>query len=61
MFANLFPRPLLAACAEAQAARLGPSAHVDTFTRDNLPASADWPDLLDAERRWGLPRASKGV
>jgi 2-aminobenzoate-CoA ligase len=46
MFANLFPRPLLAACAEAQAARLGPSAHVDTFTRDNLPASADWPDLL---------------
>ena len=46
MFASLFPRPLLAASAEAQATRLGPSAHVDTFTRDNLPAGADWPDLL---------------
>jgi 2-aminobenzoate-CoA ligase len=46
MFASLFPQPLLAASAEAQAARLGPSVHVDTFTRDNLPAGADWPDLL---------------
>jgi 2-aminobenzoate-CoA ligase len=25
---------------------LRPSAHVDTFTRDNLPPVADWPDLL---------------
>ncbi len=25
---------------------LGPSAHVDTFTRDNLPPLAEWPDLL---------------
>ena len=51
MFANLFPRAMLAASTDAasvrrQSARLGPSAHVDTFTRDNLPASADWPDLL---------------
>jgi 2-aminobenzoate-CoA ligase len=26
--------------------RLGPSAHVDTFTRDNLPPFDQWPDLL---------------
>lgn len=25
---------------------LGPSAHTDTFTRDNLPDQSDWPDLL---------------
>ena len=25
---------------------LNRSAHVDTFTRDNLPDEADWPDLL---------------
>jgi 2-aminobenzoate-CoA ligase len=25
---------------------LGPSAHVDTFTRDNLPPDEAWPDLL---------------
>jgi 2-aminobenzoate-CoA ligase len=25
---------------------LGPSAHVDTFTRDNLPPPDQWPDLL---------------
>ena len=25
---------------------LGPSAHVDTFTRDNLPPAEQWPDLL---------------
>jgi 2-aminobenzoate-CoA ligase len=25
---------------------LGPSGHVDTFTRDNLPPLSDWPDLL---------------
>ncbi len=26
--------------------KLGPSAHVDTFTRDNLPPFEQWPDLL---------------
>ncbi|HYV68580.1 MAG TPA: 2-aminobenzoate-CoA ligase, partial [Pseudolabrys sp.] len=26
--------------------RLGPSAHVDTFTRDNLPPFDQWPELL---------------
>src|SRR5262245_51276111 len=51
MFASLFPRVVLAASVDGGAARrqpssLGPSAHVDTFTRDNLPAGADWPDLL---------------
>ena len=25
---------------------LGPSAHLDTFTRDNLPPPAQWPDLF---------------
>ncbi|MGG7645771.1 AMP-binding protein [Rhodovulum sp. YNF3179] len=25
---------------------LGPSAHLDSFARDNLPPMADWPDLL---------------
>ena len=25
---------------------LGPSAHLDTFTRDNLPPPDEWPDLL---------------
>ena len=25
---------------------LGPSAHTDTFTRDNLPPMEQWPDLL---------------
>ena len=25
---------------------LGPSGHVDTFTRDNLPPFAEWPELL---------------
>jgi len=28
------------------AAALGPSAHVDTFARDNLPPAELWPDLL---------------
>ena len=50
MFASRFPRAMLAASADGPGARwqpthLGPSAHVDTFTRDNLPAGADWPDL----------------
>ena len=26
--------------------KLGPSAHVDTFTRDNLPPFDEWPELL---------------
>ena len=25
--------------------QLSPSAHTDTFCRDNLPALAEWPDL----------------
>jgi 2-aminobenzoate-CoA ligase len=25
---------------------LGPSGHIDTFTRDNLPPSEQWPDIL---------------
>jgi 2-aminobenzoate-CoA ligase len=28
------------------AANLGPSGHVDTFARDNLPPAEEWPDLL---------------
>jgi len=32
--------------APAKASPLGPSAHVDTFTRDNLPPLNQWPDLL---------------
>ncbi len=60
MFANLFPRPMLAASTDApgawrQPARLGPSAHVDTFARDNLPASADWPDLLLERPQFQFP------
>ena len=27
-------------------AKLGPSAHIDTFTRDNLPPSGQRPDFL---------------
>ena len=30
----------------AARAQLGPSAHVDTFTRDHLPPPDQWPDLL---------------
>ena len=30
----------------SQTVTLGPSAHVDTFARDNLPPFAQWPDLL---------------
>lgn len=25
---------------------LGPTGHTDPFTRDRLPAAADWPDIL---------------
>ena len=28
---------------------LGPTAHVDTFARDNLPPMADWPEFLALE------------
>jgi 2-aminobenzoate-CoA ligase len=28
------------------AVALGPTAHVDTFTRDRLPPAAEWPDLV---------------
>src|SRR5215831_15317060 len=28
------------------AAALGPSAHLDSFTRDHLPPAEEWPDLL---------------
>lgn len=30
----------------AQTLNLGPSAHVDTYTRDHLPPADQWPDLL---------------
>ena len=30
----------------APARQLGPSAHVDTFARDNLPPAAQWPEIL---------------
>ena len=30
----------------ANTVKLGPSAHVDTFARDNLPPAEQWPDLL---------------
>jgi 2-aminobenzoate-CoA ligase len=32
--------------AKTNSPQLGPSAHVDTFTRDNLPPFDQWPDLL---------------
>ena len=30
----------------ANTVKLGPSAHVDTFTRDNLPPFDQWPEIL---------------
>jgi len=30
----------------SKAIRLGPTTHVDTFTRDNLPSFEQWPDIL---------------
>jgi 2-aminobenzoate-CoA ligase len=39
--------PVLSAQSDKRGvAGLGPSAHVDTFTRDNLPPAEHWPDLL---------------
>ena len=48
MFARMFGRESTASrqVAPKGAAALGPSAHVDTFTRDNLPPAEQWPDLL---------------
>ena len=35
-----------------------PSAHRDTFSRDNLPPQAQWPDFLfDAARSCNIPTA----
>jgi 2-aminobenzoate-CoA ligase len=44
MFAKLFGRERQSA--PKGAANLGPTGHVDTFTRDNLPPAELWPDLL---------------
>jgi 2-aminobenzoate-CoA ligase len=44
MFAKLFGRERQSA--PKGAAALGPSAHADTFARDNLPPAEQWPDLL---------------
>src|SRR5262245_57678751 len=44
MFARMFSRERQSA--PKGAANLGPSAHVDTFARDNLPPVEQWPDLL---------------
>src|SRR5215475_4750027 len=42
--------------------RLGPSAHVDTFTRDNLPPFDQWPDLLLDRPEFDYPeRLNAGV
>ena len=44
MFAKLFGRERQSA--PKGAADLGPTGHVDTFARDNLPPAELWPDLL---------------
>jgi 2-aminobenzoate-CoA ligase len=48
MFARILGRPSTTPrrAAPKGAAALGPSAHVDTFARDNLPPAEQWPDLL---------------
>jgi len=47
MFARMLGRPSpRRRPAPKGATALGPSAHVDTFTRDNLPPAEQWPDLL---------------
>ena len=51
MFAKLFAREQSSnrgrrLSDQKGAAALGPSAHVDTFTRDNLPPAEQWPDLV---------------
>ena len=41
---------------------LGPSAHVDTFARDNLPPFAQWPDILLERPEFQYPeRLNVGV
>ena len=60
MFASLLAREAQAADAERHGARhlppeLGPSAHVDTFTRDNLPAGDRWPQLLLEKPQFQYP------
>ena len=41
------------------AVRLGPSAHVDTFTRDNLPPSDQWPEICcSTGRNSSIPSTS---
>jgi 2-aminobenzoate-CoA ligase len=41
---------------------LGPSAHVDTFTRDNLPPFKQWPDILLDRPEYQYPeRINAGV
>src|SRR5262245_62722500 len=56
MFASWFTVAPQAADAERHGAGrrappLGPSAHVDTFTRDHLPPAEQWPELI-----LGLPQ-----
>ena len=51
MFAKLFSREQPSSrgprrSTQKGAAALGPSAHVDTFTRDSLPPAEQWPDLV---------------
>ena len=51
MFAKLFAREQTSnrrrhRSDQKGAAALGPSAHVDTFTRDSLPPAEQWPDLV---------------
>jgi 2-aminobenzoate-CoA ligase len=51
MFAKLFSREQSSSrgprrSGQKGAAALGPSAHVDTFTRDSLPPTEQWSDLL---------------
>ena len=42
----IIARQTLASSSERRLSMLGPSAHVDTFTRDNLPPRDQWPDFL---------------
>src|SRR5580765_5552888 len=48
MFSRMFGRESAARRQSAPkgAMNLGPSAHIDTFARDNLPPAEQWPDLL---------------
>jgi 2-aminobenzoate-CoA ligase len=60
MFGRLFAREQVKdtiprRSAPKGAAGLGPSAHVDTFTRDNLPPAEQWPDLLLDRTKFQYP------